>query len=78
MKRIISLDLLKRISLSLKRQACQSTKLEIQDHDGDHVAYNKGVSLYELLYYLVHLVSYMLVCACVCNILSHTIRLHLW
>jgi hypothetical protein len=25
----------------------------------------------------VHLVSYMLVCACVCNILSHTTRLHL-
>jgi hypothetical protein len=26
----------------------------------------------------VHLVSYMLVCECICNILSHTIRLHLW
>jgi hypothetical protein len=26
----------------------------------------------------INLSSYMLVCACICNILSHAIRLHLW
>jgi hypothetical protein len=32
--------------------SCQITKLKIDDHDGGHVALNKGVSLHELLYYL--------------------------
>jgi hypothetical protein len=27
-------------------------KMEIYDYNGDHVAWNKGVSLHELLYYI--------------------------
>jgi hypothetical protein len=74
----VSLNLLKRISFSLKYQAYQ--KLRWKFMIIMETMWHRTKVCHSMNYCItfVYLGSYMLLCACVCNILSHTIRLHLW
>jgi hypothetical protein len=73
-----SLDRLKRISFSLKCQAYQ--KLREKFMILMETMWHRTKVCHSMNYCItfVYIDSYMLVCACICNILSHIIRLHLW
>jgi hypothetical protein len=74
----VSLDRLKRINFSLKCQAYQ--KLRCKFMIIMETMWRRTKVCHSMNYYItfLYLGSYMLVCACICNILSHIIRLHLW
>ena len=74
----VSLDRLKRMSFSLKCQSYQ--KLRWKFMIIMKTMWHRTKVCHSMNYFItfMYLGSYMLVCACICNILSHTIRLHLW
>jgi hypothetical protein len=74
----VSLDRLKRTSFSLKYQAYQKLRSEFMIIMETMCRWIKVCHSMNYCITFVYLGSYMLVCACVCNILSHTTRLHLW
>ena len=74
----VSLDHLKRISFSLKCQAYQELRWKFMIIMETMWRRTKVCHSMNYCITIVYLGSYMLVCACICNILSHAIRLHLW
>ena len=74
----VSLDCLKRISFSLKCQAYQKLRWKFMIIMETMWRRIKVCHSMNYCIAFLYLGSYMLVCVCICNILSHTIRLHLW
>ena len=73
----VSLDRLKRISFSLKCQAYQKLRWKFMIIIENMWHKTKVCHSINYCITFVYLGSYMLVYACICNILSHIIRLHL-